>query len=1273
MFRPMIVRFGLARSTLLLSVLAIAFSLFVYLAIALSTGTYRPVGLLISLIAPALAAPPLCLILLRISLSFFRAQEALLKVQGELERMVMERTQELGTANDQLRGEIQERKQIEYELRQSEARYRLLAENMEDVIWTLDVESTRLTYVSPSVRKLTGFTPEQVMGHPLEEFLTPDAYRAASEQLALRLREFASEDKPQNRRPYQLELLCSDASTVPVEIVTTLLADERGRAFLMGVSRDITERHAAEQELIRSREDYRSIFERTMVGIFRSTPEGRYLDVNPAMARIYGYETPEEMTEMVTSIGNQIYIDPEERLRVLRKVEKHGLIENHETQHRRKDGTIIWASATLHAVMDESGRVTHYYGTVADITRRKKAEAELDRYREKLEELVRERTTELEEKNTQLELEIRERARGEAELRKLSRAIEASRATVVITDREGTIEYANPAFSLITGYTTGEAIGQNPRILKSGSQSKEFYEDLWKAILAGEVWEGQLCNRKKDGELYWESASISPVRNAAGEIAHFVAVKEDITEKKRLDEALKHQYVFLQTVIDAIPSPIFFKDNDGRYLGCNTSFERYLKRSRDEIIGGTVYDLSPRELADTYDVMDRDLLARGGVQVYEAKGADTESGAVRDVIFNKATFENIDGSVGGIVGVILDITERKKMEEAIRDSEIKSRTILEAVFTGIMVIDPETHVVVDVNTCAQKMIGRPRDEIVGHLCHTNVCPAEPGKCPITDLGQAIDSSERKLVRSDGTEIPIIKTVVSITLEGHTRLLESFVDITELKQMEQQLKEAKQAADAANRAKSAFLASMSHEIRTPMNVILGFSQLMQRGPALNSQQEQYLDTINRSGEHLLTLINDILEMSKIEAGRTTLNPTAFDLHALLDEVEQMFRLRASNKNLQFSIARADDLPRFVVTDEGKLRQVLINLLGNAVKFTDQGGVVVRIGVKGEDPAHLSLLVAVEDTGHGISEEEMGALFQPFHQTAAGTRVSGGTGLGLAISHEFVRLLGGEIKVESRLGSGSTFMFHIQMSLGKADAVAKKEEGRRVRYLDPGQVPPRVLIVDDNDDNRAIVGNLLGHVGFEVQKAKNGHDAIEIFDKWQPALILMDVRMPVMDGYEATRRIRKGTGGRDVKIIIMTAGAFTPSREEALIAGADDFMVKPFRETELLEKIAALLGVRCMYEDDLSGPAETPAEEPAALEAGSPGAVPDRLTNLVREAAIDGDFDRVIELAAEIAAFDTRLAFGFRQLAERFDSRRLLEIMDSMDVKGKAADHKETDGA
>ncbi len=475
----------------------------------------------------------------------------------------------------------------------------------------------------------------------------------------------------------------------------------------------------------------------------------------------------------------------------------------------------------------------------------------------------------------------------------------------------------------------------------------------------------------------------------------------------------------------------------------------------------------------------------------------------------------------------------------------------------------------------EALTGCTRDELIG----------APFKDYFTDperaqAGIKLVLGERKLTdyeltarARDGKE-----TVVSYnatTFHDRDRKLQgvfaSARDVTERKRYEQSLQEA-------NRAKSVFLANMSHEIRTPMNAILGFSQLMLRDQDLTPRQCQYLGTINRSGEHLLALINDILEMSKIEAGRTTLSLSTFDLPVLLKDLEMMFRVRTNEKRLSFSVEMIGDVPRYIVTDINKLRQVFINVLGNAVKFTEQGGICVRVCVESEDATGPSLCVEIEDTGPGISPEEQEKLFRQFEQTKTGQQAGTGTGLGLAISREFVRLMGGDVTLNSQVGKGSVFVIRLPLKEGDAEAVEAKETPRRVLRLQSGQSTCRVLIADDVEDNRQLLEQLLAPVGFETRLATNGAEAVHEFEQWRPHLILMDFRMPVMDGHEAIRRIRAAAGGKEPKIIAVTASAMDENRLDLMAVGADDFISKPFRDVELFQKIHNHVGVEYVYVDE-----------------------------------------------------------------------------------------------
>ncbi len=749
-----------------------------------------------------------------------------------------------------------------------------------------------------------------------------------------------------------------------------------------------------------------------------------------------------------------------------------------------------------------------------------------------------------------------------------------------------------------------------------------------------------------------------------------VLAMEDVTVRKRAEDELLKAGALQSAIFNSANFSSIATDEKGVIQIFNVGAERMLGYAASEVMN----KITPAEISDPQEVIARAKALSAELATPITPGFEAlvfkASRGIEDIY--ELTYIRKDGSrfpaivsvtalrdaQGGIIGYLLigtDNTARKQVEaermlldQRVRDQQFYTRSLIESNIDALITTDPRG-IITDVNKQMEALTGCTRDELIGAPFKgyfTNPDRAEAGIKLVLDEGKVTNYELTALAR-DGTE-----TVVSYnatTFHDRDRKLQGVFaaarDVTERKRYEQSLQQA-------NRSKSMFLANMSHEIRTPMNAILGFSQLMLRDKDLTPQQCQYLATINRSGEHLLALINDILEMSKIEAGRTTLNPSTFDLPALLKDLEMMFRVRTNEKKLSFSMEIIGDVPQYIVGDINKLRQVFINVLGNAVKFTDEGGIALRVR-EGQAPESEGpiLRVEIQDTGPGISDEEQGKLFRHFEQTKSGQLVGTGTGLGLAISQEFVRLMGGAITVSSQVGKGSVFTIQFPLKEGEAQAVHARGKARQVLGLQPGQPTWRVLIADDVEDNRQLLAQLLGPVGFDVRLVINGAEAVNEFQRWSPHLILMDFRMPVMDGHEAIRQIRALPGGKSIKIIAVTASAMDENRQQLLAVGADEFISKPFRELELFEKVQAQIGVKYIYAES----PEPPAPEVAAdLTSESLAGWPSSLISRMRDAVVTADLDELLLVIHESEGRFPAIAPRLRRLAEAFQYRTLLDL-------------------
>jgi signal transduction histidine kinase/DNA-binding response OmpR family regulator len=462
------------------------------------------------------------------------------------------------------------------------------------------------------------------------------------------------------------------------------------------------------------------------------------------------------------------------------------------------------------------------------------------------------------------------------------------------------------------------------------------------------------------------------------------------------------------------------------------------------------------------------------------------------------------------------------------------------------------------------------------------------------------------------------------------------------------------AAQANLAKSTFLANMSHELRTPMLAVLGFAKLMTHDPATTESQREYLTIINRAGEHLLGLINDVLDMSKIEAGRITLEPEAVNLRELIGDISAMMKQRCDSLGLTLSSKVVPTLPAYIVADRSKLRQVFINLLGNAVKYTKDGGISLQVSGEVREEK-LWLICEVTDTGIGIAPDDQERIFEPFVQVGKSGDMKG-TGLGLAITRQYVELMGGRLWVQSELEKGSTFHFEIPVGLAASmeNRPPALELPGTVIGLAPDQPLFRLLVADDIEDTRLLLRRILEPIGFQIREVANGEQAIEVFKEWHPHFIWMDCRMPVLDGLSATRKIRTLEGGHKVVIVALTASVFKEQRDQMLTSGCDDFLRKPFREEEIFEMLARHLGIRYIHEQKPGFVNEVVAmvrPNQALFRGISP-----ELRAQLRRAALECNAEQVANVIAEVRLTDETAASGLATLAKTYRYPEILQLIE-----------------
>lgn len=978
--------------------------------------------------------------------------------------------------------DISDRRKLEEDKLLNQQRFEQVAVDSNTVIWELD-ENGRYTYINNLCERVYGYEVDALLGKAYS-ILNPTNYKDALKEVS-----FKKLIQGETIRQYDRPLMRKDGSLIWVSTTASAVFDENHKLKgFVGSDIDITAQKESQDEAFK----FKTISDQANYGNAIADLEGNIAYANRAFHHMHGWEDGELIGKSIAVLHTEAQM---EEIRVLLKlIQTEGGFLAKEFGRAKKDGTEFISINNAKLIEDIDGTPKYMSVTVIDINENKEKEKELQ---------------------------------------SLSLAIKQSPVAIVMTDPRGYIEYVSPAFETITGYSAQEVIGKHSRFLGSGQTEAEVYQDLWGTILRGDVWYGELINKKKNGELYNERVSISPVQDDKGRIISFLAVKENITERKIIEEALvKSEYQF-RTLFKEVPVAIVVHDKDsGEILDCNPETLR--------ILGLSSLDELQKIFLDENDV----------------------------------TFEFSVDYFDRIKSVELDGPQQFEMQ---------------------------------------------------------------------------------IKKNNGS---VLWAKISLTLmadQNYTRVIATATDITLQKQVEE-IRISNRVAEEANRAKSKFFSNLSHEIRTPLNAINGFAQILNRDPNLTSKQSEHVKTILRSGEHLIGLINDLLDMSKIEAGQLSLREQEFNFHDLINDLTLMFSLQAKQKRLYLDFEMEDTVPKYIYADEAKLRQIFINLVSNALKFTKTGGVRVRIWTESSQHERYPLYVEVVDTGSGISAADKTQLFNPFWQNREGSR-AGGTGLGLPITKSIIEMMRGSLSVESTTGSGSTFKFHVFIKSSTITDVDFKTKDVEIIRLAPDVGTIKILIADDREDNRNVLRELLSPLGFELREANNGEEALQVFKSWQPQAILMDMVMPVMDGYEAIRQVRETDYGKSTLIIGITASVFTDDIIKITEAGADKVLLKPFKAEVLFNLLSEIPEVQYTYKQPITNQ-ELIHDQNKYQQLMSN--VPAQILSAMREALKQGNMVQLRNLSTEIESIDEALAKHLVELTNYYEYEKLEELIQSKEL-------------
>lgn len=862
------------------------------------------------------------------------------------------------------------------------------------------------------------------------------------------------------------------------------------------------------------------------------------------------------------------------------------------------------------------------------------------------------------------------------QLDKFSVAVEQSPSCIVITDAAGTIEYVNPTFTRDTGYTGEEAIGKNPCFLKTDYHDSNFYDELWQTILDGKVWKGEFLNKKKNGEFYWEKAIITPIVNAKHEIISFLAVKENITKQKKTEQALQESEEKFRHIFEYTDIGIILGDKDGNILKVNPAFCKMLGCAEHEVESKNFIDYAKtaeiKSLETELYLMDQ--LLEGKIHYYNLKRKYITK-KQKTIWLNVTVSLNRDyqGNPLYFIWVVQEITLRKETEQASRESEERFRMMADTVPVLIWMAQPDKGFNF-VNKTWLEFTGRTLEQESGNGWTELIHPDDYERCfqnyVIHFDKQQPFQMEYRFMRSDGQYRWILNNgVPRFNLDGNfLGYIGSCIDIHDRKQLEDYLKEAKDSAEAASLSKSEFLANMSHEIRTPMNAVLGFTDILY-SEITDKKHKAYLESIRDGANNLLKLINDILDLSKIEAGKIKLKPKIINLNSLFAEIGQIFALEVSQKDLTFQWKIESNVPSALYLDEMRLRQALLNLVGNAVKFTERGHIMLSAQVSGYNPntEYVDMAISVQDTGIGISPEAQTVIFDPFEHQYYASAKFGGMGLGLTIARRLVEMMNGQIRVDSTLGKGSVFTVELHNVTVPHSSYATQ---KNLPVDNPDDIvldTAAILVADDVDNNRKLIKTILKRTKqIEVLEAQNGEEAISITEKYNPDLILMDIRMPVMDGCQAAMRIKKDSKLKHIPVIAMSASVLENKEKKSRDFSFDGYVIKPINMDDLLKEISRVLRNKPALTTE-----EFDKQQPLSMSPEAINKLPELVVNLdgpyrqIWESIKNNnnlseiyDFAQLIEQAGKDYSIAIVQTYGSKltAYAEKFDVENIIKLLN-----------------